>query len=250
MASGAAHALAMADDRSMEATLIDTDKGGDQDRPPLRLMRDEEEPEAGAVERGSGGRHPSPGARRSRESGEEERGSGGHDSSSATGGSRGTEPGEEHGSGARHATEPGAGKSVLGGRPSTGKEPSSASPTGSHPLTPQPRGGSPGGATPGGTRATTAVMPGSGGATRDLCATTTVPPAGDGEAQKSEVLTVPELAVLLRLKAKSVYAILSRDATAIPGCRRVGRAWRAHRSTVVAWLAGQNSDARPRKRGG
>jgi predicted DNA-binding transcriptional regulator AlpA len=71
----------------------------------------------------------------------------------------------------------------------------------------------------------------------------------DGEAQESEVLTVPELAMLLRLKTKSVYAMLSRDATAIPGCRKVGRTWRAHRSTVVTWLAGRNSDRRQPQRG-
>jgi hypothetical protein len=64
-----------------------------------------------------------------------------------------------------------------------------------------------------------------------------------------EVLTVPELAVLLRLKTKSVYALLSRDPDAIPGCRKVGGAWRAHRATVLAWLAGQNSGARQRQRG-
>jgi len=64
-----------------------------------------------------------------------------------------------------------------------------------------------------------------------------------------EVLTVPELADLLRLKAKSVYALLSRDPDAIPGCRKVGGAWRAHRATVLAWLAGQNRDARQRQRG-
>ena len=63
------------------------------------------------------------------------------------------------------------------------------------------------------------------------------------------VLTVPELAALLRFKPKSVYALLSRDPDAIPGVRKVGGAWRAHRATVLAWLAGQNSDARQRQRG-
>jgi len=70
------------------------------------------------------------------------------------------------------------------------------------------------------------------------------------EPEGLEVLTVSELAGLLRLKTKTVYAMLSRDPGAIPGCRKIGGAWRAHRRTVVAWLAGQNSDARPRKRGG
>jgi len=69
------------------------------------------------------------------------------------------------------------------------------------------------------------------------------------ESALPEILTVPELAALLRLKPKSVYAMLSRDPEAIPGVRKVGGAWRAHRATVLAWLAGQNSDARQRQRG-
>jgi hypothetical protein len=73
---------------------------------------------------------------------------------------------------------------------------------------------------------------------------TTFPP------NDAELLTVPELAAVLRFKPKSVYALLARDAGAIPGCRKVGGAWRAHRATVLAWLAGQHSDARPQKRGG
>jgi hypothetical protein len=76
-----------------------------------------------------------------------------------------------------------------------------------------------------------------------------VPPSGlrrENDAARPEVLTVPELAVLLRLKPKSIYAMLARDAAAIPGLRKIGGAWRAHRATVVAWLAGQNSDARRR----
>ncbi len=68
-------------------------------------------------------------------------------------------------------------------------------------------------------------------------------------APEPEVLTVPELAILLRFNAKSIYAMLSRNPDAIPGCRKVGGAWRAHRATVLAWLAGQNSGARQRQRG-
>ena len=81
----------------------------------------------------------------------------------------------------------------------------------------------------------------------DIRDVTAVVPAN--ESAFPEVLTVPELAALLRLKTKSLYALLSRDRDAIPGCRKVGGAWRAHRATVVAWLAGQNSDARQRTRG-
>jgi len=71
----------------------------------------------------------------------------------------------------------------------------------------------------------------------------------DGGAQLPDVLTVPELASLLRLRPKSVYAMLSRDPKAIPGCRKVGGAWRAHRTTVEAWLAGNGGGAHPRQRG-
>lgn len=69
------------------------------------------------------------------------------------------------------------------------------------------------------------------------------------DAGQTEVMTVPELAELLRMKPKSVYAMLSRDRATIPGCRKVGGAWRAHRETVVAWLAGPDSDARKGQRG-
>lgn len=64
-------------------------------------------------------------------------------------------------------------------------------------------------------------------------------------ADEPLLLTVPELAALLRMNVKSVYEIVARGQ--IPGCRRVGRCWRAHRPTVVAWLAGQGSA--PQKRG-
>lgn len=56
-------------------------------------------------------------------------------------------------------------------------------------------------------------------------------------ASEPEVLTVAELAMLLRMNVKSLYEILARGE--IPGTRKVGGAWRAHRPTVVAWLSGQ-----------
>ena len=64
-----------------------------------------------------------------------------------------------------------------------------------------------------------------------------------------EVLTVPELAELLRCNKKSLYAALKANPNAIPGVRQIGSKWRAHRATVVAWLAsgGQVGASRPRK---
>lgn len=62
-----------------------------------------------------------------------------------------------------------------------------------------------------------------------------------------ELLTVPELAAMLRMNVKSVYAMLPTGK--IPGCRQIGRSWRAHRDTVVAWVAGQGS-APPSKKAG
>jgi len=61
-----------------------------------------------------------------------------------------------------------------------------------------------------------------------------------------EVLTVADLAALLRVNRKTVYAELA--AGRIPGVRRVGSrrpVYRAHRDTVLAWLAGQDHQARP-----
>ncbi len=61
-----------------------------------------------------------------------------------------------------------------------------------------------------------------------------------------EVLTVADLAALLRVNRKTVYAELA--AGRIPGVRRVGArrpVYRAHRDTVLAWLAGQDQQVRP-----
>lgn len=61
------------------------------------------------------------------------------------------------------------------------------------------------------------------------------------------VLTVDELATLLRLDRKTVYAMVRR--AEIPGVRRFGRAVRVHRDTVLRWLAdGQGQAPRPRRR--
>lgn len=48
------------------------------------------------------------------------------------------------------------------------------------------------------------------------------------------VLTVDELAALLRCNRKTVYAAINRGE--IPGVRRLGGAIRIHRDTVLTWL--------------
>jgi len=51
----------------------------------------------------------------------------------------------------------------------------------------------------------------------------------------TEVLTVPELARLLRVNAKTVYRLVR--ANRIPGVHRVGRLVRIHREAALRWLA-------------
>lgn len=65
------------------------------------------------------------------------------------------------------------------------------------------------------------------------------PMAGAGDElpaglQARVVLTVDELAVLLRCNRKTVYAAIHRGE--IPGVRRLGGAIRIHRDTVLTWL--------------
>jgi len=50
-----------------------------------------------------------------------------------------------------------------------------------------------------------------------------------------EVITVDELAALLRVDRKSAYQLVAKGQ--VPGIRRIGRAIRIHRATVLAWLA-------------
>jgi excisionase family DNA binding protein len=60
------------------------------------------------------------------------------------------------------------------------------------------------------------------------------------------VLTVEELATLLRVERKTVYAAISRGE--IPGVRRVGSLLRVSRDRVLDWLAqGQDRISRSRK---
>jgi excisionase family DNA binding protein len=60
-------------------------------------------------------------------------------------------------------------------------------------------------------------------------------PAPAEAALASPILTVDELAALLRLNRKTVYEALSRGE--IPGARRVGSSYRILRAAVIEWLA-------------
>ena len=51
----------------------------------------------------------------------------------------------------------------------------------------------------------------------------------------SGVLTVAELAALLRTSKRTAYAAIARGD--VPGVRRVGKQLRVHRGAVLAWLA-------------
>ncbi len=73
------------------------------------------------------------------------------------------------------------------------------------------------------------------GASAD-CGRSPVPePSATGVAPESLILTVDELAALLRLNRKTVYDALSRGE--IPGARRVGSTYRILRAAVIDWLA-------------
>lgn len=65
-----------------------------------------------------------------------------------------------------------------------------------------------------------------------------------------EVLTVDELAALLRVNRKTIYGELTLGR--IPGVQRFGArrpVYRIHRDTVLAWLAeGQKQQARSSRR--
>ena len=61
------------------------------------------------------------------------------------------------------------------------------------------------------------------------------------------LLKVQELARLMRVDRKTVYALI--EAGDVPGVRRFGRAIRIHRQTAVDWLAtGKKSAPQPARR--
>jgi excisionase family DNA binding protein len=75
----------------------------------------------------------------------------------------------------------------------------------------------------------------------------TAPSTADSPSLNSkEVLTVDEVAALLRLNRKTVYEALARGE--IPA-RRIGTTYRISRAAVLEWLRGQDrrADARRKK---
>ena len=64
----------------------------------------------------------------------------------------------------------------------------------------------------------------------DAVPTPTAPPL------EEVLLTVDEMAALLKVHPKSVYAMAAEGA--LPGLRRLGRRVRFYRPEVVAWLEG------------
>lgn len=58
----------------------------------------------------------------------------------------------------------------------------------------------------------------------------------------TQVLTVPEVAALLRVNRNTVYEAFQRGE--IPGGRRIGRSIRFSRDTVLRWLRGNDSALR------
>jgi|HubBroStandDraft_1064217.scaffolds.fasta_scaffold120747_2 excisionase family DNA binding protein len=67
-----------------------------------------------------------------------------------------------------------------------------------------------------------------------------------GAAHLPFVLTADEAAELLRVDRKTVYGLIARGE--MPGVRRLGRAVRIHRDTMLAWMAHGQGRA-PRSRG-
>lgn len=65
------------------------------------------------------------------------------------------------------------------------------------------------------------------------------------EDYEPDVLTVDELAKLLRVSRNTAYALVQRGE--VPGVRHIGRAIRVSRAAVVAWLA-EGRDRAPRSR--
>jgi excisionase family DNA binding protein len=59
--------------------------------------------------------------------------------------------------------------------------------------------------------------------------------ASSPSGEPSPVLTVEELAALLRIERKTAYAAIRRGE--IPGARRIGGIIRVSRERVLAWLA-------------
>lgn len=82
--------------------------------------------------------------------------------------------------------------------------------------------------------------------THDNKHTIGLPPGEHPSASLPLVLTVDELAVVLRIDRKTVYSAIQRGE--IPGVRHVGAVIRISRDAVLNWLAqGQGRAARSRR---
>jgi excisionase family DNA binding protein len=80
----------------------------------------------------------------------------------------------------------------------------------------------------------------------DSSVDTAVGRSDDAGTGLPQVLTVDELAALLRIDRKTVYSAIR--AGEIPGVRQLGRTIRIHRGTVLAWLAqGQGRVSRSKR---
>lgn len=71
-------------------------------------------------------------------------------------------------------------------------------------------------------------------------------PAEASVSSEFAVVTVEELAALLRVNRKTVYDALSRGE--IPGARRVGTTYRILRAAVIDWLSSGQGRASHSKR--
>jgi len=68
-----------------------------------------------------------------------------------------------------------------------------------------------------------------------------VPPNDD-----AEILSFREALVLLKISRNTLYRLVHTGQ--IPGVRRVGRAWRFHRASLMRWLSCPDSERRGRRR--
>jgi len=68
------------------------------------------------------------------------------------------------------------------------------------------------------------------------------------EASTPEVMTVEEVAALLRVNRKTVYAAIK--ANTIPGTRKIGTVIRVSRDAVLRWMASGQTGVSLTKKGG
>ena len=66
------------------------------------------------------------------------------------------------------------------------------------------------------------------------------------EEQEPELLSFREALALLKVSRNTLYRQV--HAGEIPGVRRVGRAWRFHRASLIRWLSCSGPDTRGKRR--